>query len=390
MKICYLDNSATTAICEGAKRRMEDAIERYGNPSSLHAAGMDARAIPAGAREALLSALGSRAGANAPFAAIFTSCGTESNNLAIKGASGAKAFKYTPHIITTDSEHPSVLETLAALESAGAIEVTRLATKGGAVDRAELERAICERTLMVSIMTVNNETGAIYDVNDLFAAAKRIKPDVITHTDATQGFMKITPDGGWTSKYIDMITVSGHKIHAPKGVAALVVRSDLIKKKRLSPLLCGGGQEDGLRSGTENTVGIAGFHGAIEDCRKMIADGAEERIGALGARFISALPGEVTVNRPARRAPHIISLTLPGIKSQTMLSYLSTKGICVSAGSACASHGNHKSYVLAAFGLTPKQADCTIRVSLSAYTTEDEIDRAAEALAEGVARLVRF
>lgn len=390
MGVIYLDNSATTRVSELARLRMLDALEHYGNPSSLHSEGMSARAILNGSREALLAALGVRGGANAPFKIIFTSCGTESNNLALRGVVNAKEHKVKPKMITTDSEHPSVLEPLSDMERAGKIDVVRLSTKGGVIDEGELKAAVDERTLLVSIMLVNNETGAIYDVERLFSLARSIKPDVITHSDMTQGFLKVIPGRIYASKNTDMITVSGHKIHAPKGIAALAVRSELFRSKRIAPIVFGGGQEDGFRSGTENMPGIAALHGAVEEGFDRLRSGFEDQMSALRDGFCAALPGEITVNRPPRCAPHIISLTLPGIKSQTMLSFLSQKGICVSAGSACSSHGNHGSYVLAAYGLTPKQADCTVRVSLSAFTAAGELSLAAEALAEGVAKLIRF
>jgi len=386
----YLDNSATTKVSELARLHMLDALEHYGNPSSLHSEGMSAKAILSGSRDALLTALGVRPGAASPFKLIFTSCGSESNNLALRGVINAKNFRFVPKVITSDSEHPSVLEPLYDMERAGKIELVRLTTRGGTVSEEELRSAVDGRTVLISLMLVNNETGALYDIERLFSIAKEMNPGVITHTDMTQGFLKVMPGRTYASKSVDMITVSGHKIHAPKGIAALAVRSGLLTAKKLSPLIFGGGQEGGLRSGTENMPGIAALHGAAEEGASRMSEGFTGKMEALREDFISALPDGIRVNQPPVYAPHIISLTLPDIKSQTMLSYLSQRGICVSAGSACSSNGDHRSHVLLAYGLTPKEAECTIRVSLSAYTTADELSECAKALSEGSARLVRY
>ena len=388
METVYLDNSATTPVCAKAKARMLDALGSVGNPSSLHFEGVRARKIINEARDALLLSLGVRPSPTAAYKAIFTSCGSESNDLALRGVLTAKNRKFVPRVITTDSEHPSVLETLAAFEKDGKAEVYRLSTAGGKILESELRNALNERTVLVSIMTVNNETGAVYDIKRLFFLVKSFDPAIITHTDMTQGFMKIRIPGGISALNADMATVSGHKIHAPKGVAALIVKSDLVGKGRISPTIHGGGQEDGMRSGTENLPGIAALHGAIEECKDF--RDFEERALALRERFIRALPDEVKVNQPELFAPHIISLRMPRIKSQTMLSYLSSKGVCVSSGSACSSHKNTGSYVLAAYGLTPDEADSTVRISTSAYTTAEELDAAAAAITEGCRTLIRF
>ena len=382
----YLDNSATTALCESAKARLSDALDHYGNPSSLHFAGVESAKILQGARDTLISSFGVRPSPSAEYGAIFTSCGTEANNLALRGVINAKNRKFMPKIITTDSEHPSILETLSSLEREGKAEVVRLATSGGSIDEDAFLAALDERTVLVSIMRVNNETGAVYDVPRLFELAKAKNPAILTHTDMTQAYLKVQTG----LKNVDMATISGHKIHAPKGVAALIVKSELVKKKSIVPIMFGGGQESGFRSGTENIPGIAALHGAIEEGVAAQKSGESEKLRELREKFISALPDEVRVNEPKVCAPHIISITLPGIKSQTMLSYLSQNGICVSSGSACASHGNHKSYVLSAFGLSPKDADCTLRISLSRFTTEEELLYTAEMIKNGCEKLIRF
>lgn len=384
----YLDNSATTPLCDEAIEAIQNAVIGYGNPSSLHGMGQAARKSVEEARKRLLSALDVRLPATRKV--IFTSCGTEANNLAIFGVLRAKKFRFLPRIITTDSEHPSILEPLAQLEHRGEAEVIRLSTKGGKLDLTQLDAALNERTVLLSIMLVNNETGAVYDVASAFRLAKRKIPSIITHTDLTQGFLKVLPRGGYDKLGADLITLSGHKIHAPKGVGALIVSADLLKSKRLIPYLYGGGQEDGLRSGTENVMGITAL-GAAAKAGKATAAADLARMVDLRELFLQALPETVRVNTPTgETAPHIISITLPRIKSQSALNALSAKGICVSSGSACSSHGGHGSYVLLAFGLSPEEADCTLRVSLSRYTTDQELLFAARAICEVCDTLIQM
>ncbi|MBQ8382008.1 MAG: cysteine desulfurase [Clostridia bacterium] len=385
--IIYLDNSATTALCPEAEGAIRDAITCYGNPSSLHSMGQTARKTVETARKQLLAALDVRLPDTRNV--IFTSCGTEANNLAIYGVIRAKKFRFLPRIITTDSEHPSILEPLRDLESRGEAEVIRLSTEGGRIGLAELDRALNERTVLLSMMLVNNETGAVYDVGSAFRLAKRKVPAILTHTDLTQGFLKVLPKGGYDKLGADLMTVSGHKIHAPKGVGALVISSDLLKAKRLIPYLYGGGQEGGLRSGTENVMGIAALGAAAKAGRATATDDVA-RMTALRDTFVNALPDSVRVNTPAVCAPHIVSLTLPRIKSQSALNALSAKGICVSSGSACSSHGGHGSYVLLAYGLPAEEADCTLRVSLSRYTTRQELLDTAEAIREICDTMIRI
>lgn len=379
MTTVYLDNSATTPLCPEAVEAVQNAIVCYGNPSSLHAMGISARKTVEDARKALLSALDVRVPATRRV--IFTSCGSEANNLALLGVIRAKKFRFLPRIITTDSEHPSILEPLRHLEERGEAEIVKLSTKGGKIDLAELDSALNERTVLITLMQVNNETGAIYDIAGAFKLAKRKIPTVLTHTDLTQGFLKVLPQGGYDKLGADLITLSGHKIHAPKGIGALVVSAEVLKAKRLIPHLYGGGQESGLRSGTENVMGIAAL-GAAAKAGKATAAIDVQRMADLRAHFIEALPDTVRVNTPAVAAPHIVSLTLPRIKSQSALNALSAKGIYVSSGSACSSHGGHGSYVLLAFGLSPEDADCTLRVSLSRFTTDPELLDAARAIRE--------
>ena len=386
MSIIYLDNSATTPLCPAAVAAMQEAMGVFGNPSSLHGVGQEAHTLLTRARNQVGAALGVKS--PKPGELIFTSCGTEASALAIYGTVYAKPRRFANRVITTDCEHPSVEEAMRKLEAYG-IEVVRIPTKNGVLDTEAAIAALNTPTLLVSMMMVNNETGAHFDVARVFAAAKAKDNRTVTHCDAVQGFLKVpfTP----ASIHADLVTISAHKIHGPKGVGALYIHPDIIKTKRITAFVTGGGQEFGLRSGTENTIGIAGFGGAAqagfatrgEDHARMIAlrDRLEGKLRDMG----------VQMNIPAgNRAPHVLNLTLPSIKSQTMLNYLSAQGICVSSGSACSSHSVKVSPSLAAFGLTAHEADCSLRVSLSALNTEEEVDRLCEALEKGIATLVRI
>lgn len=378
----YLDNSATTPLAPSAAKAMIDAMSVFGNPSSLHTAGLAAQKIVANARESVLKALGIHN--RAAYQLIFTASGSEANNQILFGAFYAKRFRFTPRIVTTNSEHPSILAALDELEKRGA-EVIRLSTKNGALSLDEVREAINENTILLSLMAVNNETGAVYDLKNAFSIAKRRNPQILTHTDCVQGFMKIpfSPEAVGA----DAVTISAHKIHGPKGVGALLLSKRLITAKKVSPLIYGGGQESGLRSGTENVAGIAGFGKAAEEAMAHAAS-FEERMLALRNCFLEALPSGITVNTPARFAPHIISLTLPGLRSETMLHYLSGEGIFVSSGSACASNKKNANYVLPAFGLSQAEADSTLRISLSGETTAEDLLFTAEKLAQGMKTII--
>ncbi len=381
-----MDNSATTALCDAAKQAMLAAMECYGNPSSLHKAGLDAEHMVKKAREQVLSALGVRGGAGQVY---FTSSGTEANNLAILGSAYAKERRAGGRIVTTEGEHSSVEMVLRDLEKKG-FDVVRIPTRDGVLDMDFASKAITKDTLLVTTMMVNNETGALYDLKSLFALAKKNAPGVVTHCDAVQGFMKtfFSP----AAIGADMVTVSSHKIHGPKGVGALYVSAEVLKAKKLIPVTLGGGQESGMRSGTENTIGIAGFGAACAKAQSSLRDDLRQ-MSALRTYFEGKLAeiGEITLNLPrAGRAPHIVNLTLPDIKSETMLHYLSGKGIYVSSGSACSSHGHATSRALSAFGLSAEKADCSLRVSLCPANTHAEIDALCAALDTGVRELVRI
>lgn len=387
MNEIYLDNSATTKMCQAAREKFLAVSEEcWGNASSLHAAGLRAAHALEEGRRAVMAALGARDGQ-----LIFTAGGSEANNLAILGRAYAKErYRRGARIITTAGEHASVARPLDRLRAEG-YEVIEIPTLGGILDLATLEAALTKNTVLVSMLLVNNETGAQYDLKAAARLTHALAPEAVFHADATQAFMKLpfSPKDGY-----DMITVSSHKIEGPKGVGALWVSPALIKSKGLSPLILGGGQEGGLRSGTENVPGCAAF-GAACDYAKANFAAHTERLLALQGRLLERLAAngelrEVKVNLPPLRAPHIVSLTVPRIKSETMLHFLSGLGIYVSSGSACSSHGRHGSPPLLAFGLTEKEVDCTIRVSLSHRNTEQEIDLFLAALARGVKNLSRM
>jgi len=379
----YLDNSATTPLTPAVKEAMIGAMDVFGNPSSLHSAGLEAEKLVRKAREQVYRALSIRNPDS--YRIVFTASGSEANNQILFGTVSAKNYRTPPRIITTSSEHPSIAEPLAVLEKRG-IEVVRLSTARGEIDLDELKRAMTPNTVLLSIMTVNNETGAVYDIKRIFSLAKRINPSVITHTDCVQGFMKLpfSPE----TCFCDAVSLSAHKIGGPKGVGALVLAKPLLTAKRVSPLIYGGGQESGMRSGTENTVGIVGFGAAAEESAKRLTAFCEA-MPRLRESFLNALPDSVRVNTPVCYAPHIISLTLPRLRSETVLHFLSAKGIFVSSGSACASNKKGSNYVLPAFGLTDAEADTTIRVSLGHATTEEELLVTAAAITEAIDTLIR-
>jgi len=383
----YFDNSATTALSQAAKKRMIEAMETYGNPSSLHAAGEAAHTLLEQARKEVAATLGLR-GRLENGRLIFTSCGSESDNLAILGTAYAKPRRRGGRVITTDSEHPGVESAMQALERDG-FEVVRIPTRGGVLDLDRYEAALNDRVFLVSLMTVNNETGAMYDISRAFSMAKAKNESIVTHTDAVQGYLKCRLNPA--AIHADLVTVSAHKIHGPKGVGALYVSAEALKRRDFTPTLLGGGQEFGFRSGTENIIGIVGFGAAASEgfARLSTALPHMSDLRAYACQRLSELP--VRLNLPTGQcAPHILNLTLPDIRSETMLHALSAEGICISNGSACSSHSQHPSRALTAFGLTPQEIECSIRVSFCPENTREEIDRFVDVLASSVERLVKI
>ncbi len=379
----YLDNSATTPLLPSVKEAMIAAMDTFGNPSSLHSAGLDAEKLVRLARERIYRALAIKNPDG--YRVIFTASGSEANNQILFGVASAKKYRFIPRIVTTDSEHPSISEPLAVLEARG-IEVVRLSTKNGAIDLDELRAAITKNTVLLSIMTVNNETGAKYDLKSAFSLAKRLNPAIITHTDCVQGFLKVPFSPELIS--CDALSISAHKIGGPKGVGALVLVKPLITSKKVAPLIYGGGQESGLRSGTENTLGIVGFGVAAEAGAESLSAFTGHAL-QLREIFAGAIPEGARINEPVAYAPHIISLTLPRLRSETVLHFLSAKGIFVSSGSACASNKKGANYVLPAFGLSDDEADTTLRISFSRDTTAADLLACANAIGEAMETLVK-
>lgn len=357
----YLDNSATTPLSDSAKNKIKEMLEVFGNPSSLHSEGLRAEKEVTIARETIAKSLMARSDE-----VYFTSSGTESDNIAIFG-SAKKNAKAGKKIITTDSEHPAVAKAVDLLESQ--FEVVRLSTKGGKIDLDEVERN-ADDVALVTVMRTNNETGAIYDIKSISEIVKRRSPRAIVHTDCVQAYMK--EKLSLAGLGADIISVSAHKVHAMKGVGAVIVKKGLV----LPPHTYGGGQEKGLRSGTENTVGIAAFGASVKELME-----ADDRLDKM-AELYSYAKEKLSVykeNIPEKACSSILNISLDGYRSEIVLHSLSREGIFVSSGSACSSHSG-KSGVLTAFGLSDRDADSAIRISMSHYNTKEEIDKLADAI----------
>lgn len=385
----YLDNSATTRISDAAlKKYNEISNSHFGNPSSLHEEGFLAEKELSAAREAVLSSLGAKVSSEV----VFTASGSEANNLAIIGRALSKdRYRKFGKIITTEGEHASVSEPLNMLVRLG-FNVVKIPTKNGVIDKDRLYAELDDKVILVTLMMVNNETGALYDIASAAKAMKAKSPEAVLHIDATQSYMKIPFTK--VSVGADMITVSSHKIHGPKGVGALIIDKKIIKNRGLSPIILGGGQEGGLRSGTENVPAIAAFATAVSESVATLSERCRH-IEALRRLLIQKLGEdelkEISPTLPENHAPHILNITLPGIKSETMLHFLSSRGIFVSSGSACSSHGAHSpSSALVAYGRSSAEADSSIRVSFSHENTEEDVAALADALKLGLKTLVRI
>ncbi len=370
----YLDNSATTKPCPEAVEAMTRALtENWGNPSALYSFGIDAAYALRDARHAVAKAMGAE-----PDRVFFTSGGTEADNWAIYGTV-KRMGKRGKHIITTAIEHHAILHCMKDLESQG-FEVTYLQPDHqGNVSLADLRAALRKDTILVSIMMVNNEVGSVMPIEKMAKLTHRICPDAIFHTDAVQGFLKIP----FTAKTLgaDLISVSSHKVHGPKGVGALYISPRL---RSFPALLQGGGQESGLRSGTEGTPAIFGFAAACSAGAGTFREDISREKSLLQqlAENISALEG-VMING-SHEAPHILSLSIPGVPTQNSINILQDAGICVSAGSACAK--GHRSHVLEALKIAPDVIDGSFRVSICRDTTQEELD----ALIRGIQRILEW
>ena len=379
----YLDNSATTVVVAPVKDIMiKTMCEDFGNPSSLHLKGVDAEKYVKKAREIIAKSLKVD-----EKEIIFTSGGTESNNLALIGTALANQ-RAGKHIITTCFEHASVLSTMDFLKNMG-FEITYLAVDSdGKIDLNQLKESLRADTILVSVMYVNNEIGAVEPVSEISKIIKAYNPDIVFHVDAIQAYGKyiINPK----KQGIDLLSVSGHKIHGPKGSGFLYASG----KVKLKPIIYGGGQQKGMRSGTENVPAIAGLGEAV----KYSYDNFNEKIEKLCSLkdyFIDELSkiDNVKINskKGKESAPHIVSVSFIGVRSEVMLHTLEDRGIFVSAGSACSSNKQKNvSATLKGIGLKPEEIDSTIRFSFCYETTKEEIDYAVDVIKENIAMLRKY
>ena len=364
----YLDNSATTKPCKEAVEAMTAALtENWANPSALYGFGIDAAGLLRNARHKVAAAMGAE-----PDRVFFTSGGTEADNWAIFGTVKRYGRK-NKHIITTAIEHPAVLRCMNELEHQG-YEITYLQPdEPGNISLDALKAALRKDTVLVSVMMVNNETGAVMPIAQMAKLTHKLAPEALFHTDAVQGFLKVP----FAAKTLgaDLISVSSHKIHGPKGAGALYISP---KHKSFPALLLGGGQEGGFRSGTEGTPAIFGFAAACETGKATFAaDVAKEKELLDGLiEKLCKLEG-LTING-SHQAPHILSLAIAGLPTQNSINILQDAGICVSAGSACAK--GHRSHVMTAMGLKSEVIDGSFRVSICKDTTKEELDKLAEVI----------
>ena len=363
----YLDNSATTRVCpEAAQAAMEAMLETYGNPSSTYTKGREAKKLVDRARRQVSAALGCE-----PAELVFTSCGSESDNWAL--LSGAEAMcRKGKHIITSLVEHDAIRKSAEELERRG-YEVTYLKPdRTGVIEPDALREALRPDTILVSLMLVNNETGAVTDLAAMSRVLKEEKSQALLHTDAVQGFMKLD----FTPKSLgcDLVSISGHKVHAPKGIGALYIRKGL----RLHPLIVGGAQEEGRRAGTEAVPQIAAFG---EACR-IAKDGLHNNITHMAAlkdmaarELSEAIPGLCMLETAA---PHILSVSLPGYRSEVLMNFLEAREIYVSRSSACKKGA--RSHVLEAIGMDARKIDGALRIGFSRYNTTEDVTALVEAL----------
>ena len=366
----YLDNSATTKPCPGARKRLLEAVDLlWGNPSSLHQKGLEAQLLLEEARTCIAKCLSCRESE-----LYFTSGGTESNNLAVFGAANAMKRKGNK-IVVSSVEHPSVSRAFDKLESDGFTVVRLPVDRFGVVPVEEIENAVDESTVLVSMMAVNNELGSVEPVEALSRIVKEKHSPALIHVDAVQAFGKLPLNVKKLG--VDLMSVSAHKIHGTKGAGALFVKASV----RLAPHIFGGGQEKNVRPGTEPLPAIAAFFGAAEelDIKKSLPAVTALRDGFV--KKLSALDG-VVINSGADALPYIVNISLPGRPAEAVLNFLSSKGIYVSSGSACAK--GRRSPTLTAAGLESERVNSSLRISLSRFTTEDELDFCLEGIEEAL------
>ena len=365
----YFDNSATTKVCpEAAEAAMRAMCEVYGNPSSTHTKGREAKKLLDGARGQVAAAVGCK-----PGEIVFTSCGSESDNWALVGGAEAMARR-GKHIISSAVEHDAVRRTLDELARRG-YEITLLTPDStGAIRPEDVANALRNDTILVSLMLVNNETGAVTDISAISRLLREAKSQALLHTDAVQAFMKVPFTPGTLGA--DMISVSGHKIHAPKGIGALYIRDGL----RLRPYIMGGAQEAGRRAGTEAMPAIAAFGAACETARLAMPESAA-RMARLKKSIVERLGAQLPeLEWIDTAAPHILSISLPGWRSEVLMNALEAKEVYVSKSSACKKGG--RSHVLEAIGLPARVIDGALRIGLSRFTTEDDVQALCQALCQ--------
>ncbi len=347
-------------------------IKDWGNPSSLHTLGMNAENIVTVSRECIAKSIGAK-----PNEIIFSSCGTEANNTALMSAISRK--NRGNRIITSAIEHPSVLETAKRLEKEGFEVIYLKPDNNGVVSLSDFENALNNKTVLVSIMLVNNEVGAIQPIAEAAKLTRQKAPNALFHCDAVQAYGKMPINVN--SLGVDMLTASGHKIHAPKGIGFLYLNS----KAHISPFITGGGQEKGMRSGTEAVPLIASLHGAVEEFPDLVKQLEKtQEIRNYVVRRLGEIDG-ITINSNENALPYVLNISVNGYRSETLLHFLEMKEIFVSSGSAC-SKGN-VSYVLKEMGVPAKSIDSALRLSFSKHTTKEEIDLLVSELKNATSKL---
>ncbi len=370
----YLDNSATTKPCEKSIEYLNRALKDYwGNPSSLHNLGLEAELLVNSAREKIAKFIKA-----SPDEIYFTGSGTEANNTAIMSVANKK---WGNRVITTEIEHPSVLETVKRLEALG-FEVIRLkADKNGVISLEDLKNSLTDKTVLVSIMLVNNEIGSVQPISEAAKLIKSLSPKAVFHCDAVQGFGKLPINVKELG--VDLLTASGHKVFAPKGIGFLYCK----KNTNLPPLITGGGQEKGIRSGTESVPLISAFEGAVVSLPDINTALLQQSKLRDYATELFKNSGFIKINSPENALPYILNISVLGYRSETLLHFLENKNIFVSSGSACAK--GEISYVLRSLGLNSKETDSALRISFSHHNTKSNVDALYEALKEATQKLRR-
>ncbi len=371
--IVYLDNSATTKPCEKSIEYMNNALtENWGNPSSLHLLGMNAEILVGDSRSCIASSVSATARE-----IIFTSCGTEANNTAVMSALYRK--NRGNRVITTSIEHPSVLKSVERLKDYGFEIIYLKPQSNGVISLADLENALNDKTVLVSIMLVNNEIGSVQPVKEAAELTHKLAKNAYFHCDAVQAYGKMPINV--KALGVDMLTASGHKIHAPKGIGFLYCS----QKTHIAPFLLGGGQENGMRSGTESVPLICALRGAVESLPDLVSGLKIQKDLYEYTKDLLHQNGLATLNSPDNALPYVMNISVNGYRSETLLHFLESKNIFVSSGSAC-SKGNI-SYVLKEIGKTDKEIDSALRISFSRFNTKEDIDKLISELTNATKKL---